>query len=587
MELLDRIVGLLDGFVWGGIRVGEEQVPIAVIALLGTGLFLTLRLGFIQIRRLAHGFAVTSGRYDDPNEPGDVSHFQALTTALSATVGIGNIAGVAIALHFGGPGALFWMWITAFLGMATKYTEVTLAQHYRALEGIDRDPAKWEGTVSGGPMYYIERGLGPNWRPLAITFALLLGITAFFTGNAVQANTLADVMHSTFGISPYLTGFLSATVVALVIIGGIRRIGQVTGILAPLMAAIYVGGALIVIVLNYRDVIPTFGLIFSEAFNPTAGVAGGGVGALLVTMMWGVRRGLFSNEAGQGSAPIAHAAAKTDEPVSEGVVALLEPFIDTILICTMTGLVIIMTGVYDDKLPTTMPLTSGNISFVAEQPDGRIVRGQPAPAEIRVEAGRPLVAPGDAMYAWHDVSVDAFFTDAQQTQPFTGTLFPRERRAVGDDGTEYRTLYGNAVRTGAPLTQAGFERGLRAIGTEYGDWIVLLGVLLFAVSTAIAWSYYGDRCANYLFGPRAVLPYRFVYIAFHYIGAVVPLASIWALGDVFLGVVIYPNLLALLLLSPKVVELTRSYFEREPWRENLEVHRRVIEERKARKRPGA
>ncbi|MDX1450106.1 MAG: amino acid carrier protein, partial [Acidimicrobiia bacterium] len=307
-----------------------------VILLLGAGTYLTLRLGFIQLRRLGHGFGVTSGKYDDPDEPGDVSHFQALTTALSATVGIGNIAGVALAIHWGGPGALFWMWVTAALGMATKYTEVTLSQKYRNIEATHGHA--WEGTVSGGPMYYIEKGLGANWKWMAVLFAVLLGITAFFTGNAIQANTVADTMETTFNIPVWATGLLTSAIVAAVILGGISRIGRVTSILAPFMAAIYVLGALVIILLNAGDIIPAFGTIFREAFNPTAGVAGTGVGAFLVTLMWGVRRGLFSNEAGQGSAPIAHAAAKTDEPVSEGVVALLEPFIDTIVICTMTGL---------------------------------------------------------------------------------------------------------------------------------------------------------------------------------------------------------------------------------------------------------
>jgi AGCS family alanine or glycine:cation symporter len=582
MEFLDRLVAVLDGIVWGGFRVGEEQVPIAVIMLLGTGVYLTLRLGFIQIRHLAHGFGVTSGKYDDPNEPGDVSHFQALTTALSATVGIGNIAGVAIALHFGGPGALFWMWVTAFLGMATKYTEVTLAQHYRDVRE-DRDPEKWEGSVSGGPMYYIERGLGPNWKPLAMLFAVLLGITAFLTGNAIQANTLADTLNSTFGVPVWVAGLVSSGIVFLVIVGGITRIGAVTGVLAPLMAAIYVGGALIVIILNAGQVVPTFALIFQEAFNPTAGVAGTGIGAILVTMMWGVRRGLFSNEAGQGSAPIAHAAAKTDEPVSEGVVALLEPFIDTIIICTMTGLVIIMTNVWDDKHPTQLTLSSGDIGWVADQADGRINRSAPAPAEFRVQDGLPVVAdPGASRFAWHDVRVDQFFTDAAQTQPFTGTIRWAERAAVGDDGTRHTSLYGNAVETGAPLTQLGFNKGLAALSPRLGDYIVLLGVFLFAISTAISWSYYGDRCAYYVLGPAAVRPYRMIYVVMHFVGAVAPLASLWALGDVFLGVVIYPNLLALLLLSPKVVELTKSYFERKPWVENAEAHRRSIEEKQKR-----
>jgi AGCS family alanine or glycine:cation symporter len=329
-----------------GLRVGEERITLQVVLLLGIGLFLTLRLGVIQIRRLGHGFAVASGRYDDPDEPGDVSHFQALTTALSATVGIGNIAGAAIAIHWGGPGALFWMWMTAFLGMATKFSEVTLAQKYR---DVEETSAKWSGKVAGGPMYYIEKGLGPKWKPVAAFFAIMLGVTAFLTGNGIQANTVADAMQTNFRIEPWITGLVTSGIVALVILGGISRIGRVTSILAPLMAAIYVLAALTIILLNIGQVPATFALIFREAFNPSAGVAGTGVGAFLVTLMWGVRRGLFSNEAGQGSAPIAHAAAKTDEPVSEGVVALLEPFIDTIIIVTMTALVVIMTGAWNDR----------------------------------------------------------------------------------------------------------------------------------------------------------------------------------------------------------------------------------------------
>jgi alanine or glycine:cation symporter, AGCS family len=584
METLEQVIATLEGIVWWGPTIGAEQVPLAVIMLLGTGLFLTLRLGFVQLRHLGHGFAVTSGRYDDPNEPGDVSHFQALATALSATVGIGNIAGVAIALHWGGPGALFWMWVTAFLGMATKFGEVTLAQHYRVIEGVDRDPGKWEGTVSGGPMYYIERGLGPSWKPLAVLFAVLLGITAFMTGNAIQANTLADTMNAQWGIPTWMTGLVSATIVGLVIVGGITRIGKVTGILAPVMAAVYVGGAMVIILLHIGDVVPTFALIFREAFNPTAGVAGTGVGAILVTLMWGVRRGLFSNEAGQGSAPIAHAAAKTDEPVSEGVVALLEPFIDTLVICTMTGLVIIMTGAWDDRHPTTLPITAGEVSWTAQQPDGSIRQGVGAPERYVIQDGVPVAGVGDPRYSWHNVAVERFFTDADQTTPFSGVLYPRENRIVAESGQELPRLYGNAVRTGAPLTMAAFERGIGRTGAGFGHFIVIMGVLLFAISTAIAWSYYGDRCANYLFGSAAVMPYRIVFVIMHFVGAVIPLASVWALGDVFLGVVIFPNLLALLLLSGKIRELSDSYFARKPWIENAEVHRRLVKERRDRGR---
>jgi alanine or glycine:cation symporter, AGCS family len=586
MEVLLGLIDTLDRIVWStGITVGGERIPFVVMALLGTGIFLTIRLAFIQLRRLGHGFAVTTGRYDDPDEPGDVSHFQALSTALSATVGIGNIAGVAIAIHYGGPGALFWMWLTAFLGMAVKYSEVTLAQHYRSVTAIDRDPKKWEGTVAGGPMYYIERGLGPNWKWLAAFFALMLGLTAFLTGNAVQANTLAETMLTSFGIEKWITGLISASIVGAVIIGGIRRIGAVTGVLAPLMAMIYVGGALVIIMMHIEDVIPSFALIFREAFNPSAGVAGTGVGALLLTLMWGVRRGLFSNEAGQGSAPIAHAAAKTDEPVSEGVVALLEPFIDTLVICTMTGLVIIMTGVWDDRHPTTIPLASGNISYVAQQDDGRIASAS-APAQIVVVDGAQAQPATEPRLAWHNVAVERLYTDAAQTQPFNGTIDVRAGAAVSATGERLTTLYGDAVLTGADLTMAGFQRGIGTTGAEFGGYIVLLGVMLFAVSTAIAWSYYGDRCFFYLLGSGAVLPYRAVFVLMHFVGAIFPLAAIWGLGDVFLGIVILPNLIALVLLSPKVVELTNSYFERKPWVENAEAHKRAVERERARKRGG-
>jgi AGCS family alanine or glycine:cation symporter len=575
------IVAFLQEWVLNkGIVIGGETISWSIIALLGTGVFLTLRLGFIQLRRLGHGFGVTSGKYDDPNEPGDVSHFQALTTALSATVGIGNIAGVALAIHFGGPGALFWMWVTAFLGMATKFSEVVLAQNYRVLEGVDKDAKKWEGTVSGGPMYYIEKGLGPKWKPLAMFFAVMLGTTAFLTGNAIQANTLADTMNTSFNIPPYITGGISALIVAAVILGGITRIGKVTGILAPVMAGIYVLGALVVVLLNIGDVPAAFALIFREAFAPTAGVAGTGAGVLLVTLSWGVRRGLFSNEAGQGSAPIAHAAAKTDEPVSEGVVALLEPFIDTIVICTMTGLVIIMTGVWNERLPTELSVSGGDSAYVVLNADGSISQGAPAPAQIRVNGGEPVAGADGARYAWHEVAIDMFYVDAAQTMPFSGTISPAAGQATSDDGQVYTVLHGNAVESGAPLTTLAFQRGFAFTSAVAGDFIVILGVILFAISTAISWSYYGDRCANYLFGPRAIMPYRFVYVAMHFIGATVSLGLIWDLGDVFLGVVILPNLLALLILSPKIVELTKSYFDRRPWEENARVHQELVERRK-------
>ncbi len=561
MDFIQRITDFLTTYVVEiGIPVGGENVPLMVIILLGIGMYLTLRLGVLQVRRLGHGIAVASGKYDDPDDEGDVTHFQALTTALSATVGIGNIAGVALAIHWGGPGALFWMWVTAALGMATKYSEVTLAQKYR----VHEDEGEWAGTVSGGPMYYIERGLGPNWKWMAIFFAVLLGITAFLTGNGVQANTVADNLETQFNIPTWISGLVTSGVVAAVILGGISRIGRVTSVLAPVMAVVYVVGALIVIIMNIGEVAPTFALIFREAFNPTAGVAGTGVGAFLVTLMYGVRRGLFSNEAGQGSAPIAHSAAKTEEPVSEGVVALLEPFIDTIIICTMTGLLIIMTGVWHDRFETEITLSGGDLSYRAVQVDGGYVDMNPD-ASIRIDGGEhAATGPDDPQISWHEVPVPVLYVDESQTQPFSGVIDPASGIATGDDGQTYTSLHGMAVESGAPLTMAAFRRGLAPLG-DWGHYIVVISVLLFGISTAIAWSYYGDRCANYLFGARALIPYKVVFVIMHFVGAVLPLSVIWAIGDVFLAIVIWPNLIVLGLLAPKVVEMTRDYFERKPW----------------------
>lgn len=553
MELLEQFIG----------AANDLLAPLLVFSLLGTGIWLTVRLGFVQLRHLGHGFAVTSGKYDDPDEPGDVSHFQALTTALSATVGIGNIAGVAIAIHWGGPGALFWMWITALLGMATKYSEVTLAQHFRQATKSDK---QWAGTVSGGPMYYIEHGLGKAWKPLAVFFAFMLMITSFMTGNAIQANTVATQVYENFGVANWITGLATAVLVGIVIIGGIRRIGAVTSILAPVMASIYVIGALFIIGANPGDAVGALGVIFQEAFNPTAGVAGTGVGVFLLTMQFGVQRGLFSNEAGQGSAPIAHSAAKTDEPVSEGVVALLEPFIDTIIICTITGVVIVSTGVYNDKFETTLALTDGNISYVTVDENGSF-ESTSTPEAYQVVDGMPQAsANSDPQMAYFDIPVDRLYIDEAQTQPFQGTIFPGENRAESSTGQSYEVLYGDGARSSSPLTALGFERGLEPIGLGWlGKYIVLICVLMFALSTAISWSYYGDRCANYLWGEKAILPYKMVYVVMHFIGATLAVTTIWDLGDVALSLVTIPNVLALFLLSGLVKKLTDSYFERKPW----------------------
>ena len=569
MDWLRPVVDFLNTYVVSyGISIGGENIPFMVILLLGTGFYLTVRTGFVQIGHLAHGFAVTSGRYDDPDGPGDVTHFQALTTALSATVGIGNIAGVAIALHWGGPGALFWMWVTAFVGMATKYAEVILAQKYRVV-----DPAGGsQGVAAGGPMYYIERGMGPKWKPLAVFFAVMLGFTAFLTGNAVQANTVADTILTQWGVPVWITGLVTAAIVGSVILGGIKRIGRVTAFLAPLMAIIYVTGALAIISLNLDRVGPAFATIFREAFDPQAGVAGTGAGVFVMTLMWGVRRGLFSNEAGQGSAPIAHAAAKTDEPVAEGVVALLGPFIDTLIICSLTGLVIIMMNTHVERFPTELTLGAGDISYSEVTSDGRYATAA-EPGDIRIADGEHVATGvGAALVAWHEVPVERLFVDVEQTRAFAGIVYAARGEAVAADGTTYLALYGDAVESGAPLTINAFREGLAPLG-DWGHYIVIVAVLLFAISTAISWSYYGDRCANYLFGQGAVLPYKIVFVMMHFVGALVALSVVWDLADVALSIVIWPNLIALIVLTPVVVKETRSYFERRPWEAIVEKKR--------------
>lgn len=534
-----------------------------LIMLVGTGLFLTFRLGFIQFRQFGHGVKVATGKYDDPNDAGDVSHFQALTTALSATVGIGNIAGVALAIHWGGPGAVFWMWMTAILGMCTKYTEVTLAQRYRV---VDKSGSKLIGTVSGGPMYYIEYGLGKSFKPLAMLVAGAMILVAFMTGNAIQANTVADLMNAEFQIPKWVTGGLTSAVIALVILGGISRIGRVTGILAPVMGLLYVAGGVVILAINYNGVFPALASIFTEAFNPTAGVAGTGIGILIQTILWGVRRGLFSNEAGQGSAPIAHSAAKTQEPVSEGAVALLEPFIDTIVICTITALVVLTTGVWKTPVPTTLTLGEGDISYVQEK-NGRYQSAEITTAgsetelhtvagwdgRIRIDQGYPDSS--GVQLAWHEVPVQKFFVDPERTQPFTGIIETQKGIAVG--GLEdYTTLYGMAVENGAPMTALAFEQGLGDIG----KYLVILCVFLFAVSTAISWSYYGDRCSMYLFGKPSILPYKLVFVIMHFVGAVAGLNMIWGIGDTAIAVLTIPNVLALILLSGIAKKLTDDYF---------------------------
>jgi len=424
-------------------------VPGLMVVLLGIGIYYTIRLGFIQIREFFHGWKITLGFFENPKHKGEIKHFQALSTALSATVGTGNIAGVATAIALGGPGAVLWMWLTGLFGMALKYASCVLALKFRIIEE--------DGTVAGGPMYYLERGLKAKW--LAIIFALCTSFTALVIGNTVQSNSVADVFNSSLNIPHLLTGLVMGGLVWLVIVGGIKRIAGVTQVIAPVMCIVYVLGAIYALLVNADKIIPSFQLIFRYAFTPMA-AAGGFAGSLVLnTMRMGIARGLFSNEAGLGSAPIAHAAAKENEPVRQGLVAMLGPFIDTLVICTLTALVIIVTGAWQSGL------------------------------------------------------------------------------------------------NGATLTASAFSSSM----SRGGDLVVGFGLVFFALSTIIAWSYYGDRCVHYIFGQKAVRPYRWIYCLLIPLGAVIKLELIWNIADIANAFMALPNLVGLLGLSGVVVTLTENY----------------------------
>ncbi len=552
LDLLRTAVFFARDTIWGF----PAAMPILVVVLLGTGIFYTLRLSFIQLRQFRHAFKVIRGVYDDPDDEGDISHFQALSAALSATVGIGNIAGVAIAIHYGGPGALFWMWLTAFFGMTLKYVECTLAHHYRNINP--------DGSASGGPMYYIEKGLGSRWRWLAVSFAILAVICSFGTGNAIQAFTMADSMKADFLIPTWITGLFSSVLVAAVILGGIRRIGAVTSKLAPFMAAVYTAGGLLILLNRYDQIPAAFWEIISGAFNPPAQVGGFAGSVFMFTLVWGVKRGLFSNEAGQGSAPIAHAAAKTKEPVREGVVALIEPFIDTLVICTITGLVIVTTGVWKEKKEVTLRFTAEEEIVFVHQGSDVLVTGELAAESLWSGRAEVIngVPQGLELIKSHSLMEDAVLI--QHGELFTGSITvdePEGRPQFFDsrgDPVDSVRLRGRAMLNSSPLTAWGFERGLGFLFPG-GNFIVTFGVVLFAISTAISWSYYGDRSVEYLLGRRFILPYRIVFVVMHFVGAILSLEVVWAFGDAALGLMALPNLFAIVALRKVVVRLTREY----------------------------
>jgi len=444
MEFLTSTVQTLNGIVWG---------PLMLILILGTGFYLMVGLKLYPVRNIANAFRLLlRGRHPEDThdeDRGQITPFNALMTSLSATIGTGNIAGVATAITIGGPGALFWMWCTALVGMATKYAEAVCAVHYRE---VDED-----GNYCGGPMYYIKNGLGEKWKWLAVAFAFFAAIAGFGMGNTVQANSVADVMESTFSISPTITSLVMVVLVGLVLLGGVKRIASVAGFLVPIMAVSYILLGLVILVLNIADIPAAIALIVESAFTGTAAQGGFAGAGIMLAIQFGVARGVFSNEAGLGSAPIAHAAAQTDNPVKQGTIAMLGTFIDTLIVCSITGLAIVLTGMW----------TTGE--------------------------------------------------------------------------------------GGASLTAAAFSAVI-----PKGDVLVSVSLCFFAFTTILGWSYYGERCAVYLFGTRALVPFRVLWVAAIPLGAMAQLNFIWLLADSLNALMALPNLMALLLLSPIIFKLTKE-----------------------------
>ena len=527
--------------------------------LIGTGLFFTLYLRFPQIRYFNFALKVVRGKFDKKDDEGDTSHFQALTTALSGTVGTGNIAGVAFAIHLGGPAALFWMLVTAMVGMTTKFVEVTLSHKYR--EKIS------DGTMSGGPMYFMKNadfrlfGKKVNLKWVGILFAFATVLSSFGTGNLPQINSISNSMLASFGIDKMITGGVLSILLGAVIIGGIKRIAKITEKLVPFMAVIYILGAFSVIIFNYQNIIPSFISIFSELFSGSAAVGGFLGASVSYAISRGVNRGLYSNEAGQGSAPIAHASAKTNEPVSEGLVAILEPFIDTIIICTITGLVLLSSGVWSEKHHNTfaqadlifldrvyMEQNQDDITILFDYLNGNSSINK-FNGEADVENG--LLLNSISIIHARSIAEDVIIYHNNKNQ-FTGKINIIDGKIQDDLIVEGKSLVHSA-----PLTAMAFDKGFLG---NYGNYIVSIGLLLFAFSTAIAWSYYGDRAMTYLFGTGSVVYYRIVYVIGFFIASFADTTVIWNVSLITIALMTIPNLIGLLWLRKEVRSTVKDYW---------------------------
>ena len=545
MHKLNEILSLIDGYIGGS--------QWFVFLLLGTGIFFTIYLKFPQFRYLKHSFRIVRGKFDKEGDQGDTSHFQALTTALSGTVGTGNIAGVALAIHLGGPAALFWMLVTAAVGMTTKFVEVTLSHKYREVAE--------DGSIAGGPMYYMKNRLNLKW--LAIIFAVATVLSSFGTGSLPQINSISNSLFETFGVNHMLTGGILALLLGFVIIGGIKRIAQVTSRLVPLMAIVYFIGAVAVILYNYENIIPSLEAIFGDVFTGTAAMGGFLGGSIAFAFNRGVNRGLFSNEAGQGSAPIAHAAARAHEPVSEGLVALLEPFIDTIIICTLTGLVLLSSGVWTEKhenqfQEADLVVLDGTYSESNEKDVARLHDYLVGEADIPLFTGSLHVEDGviaNQPTILHARSVAEDVRVFVNNQPYSGDIQFDNGKLMNTEGL---TLTGKSLMHSAPLTTIAFTRSWFG---DYGKYIVSIGLLMFAFSTAISWSYYGDRAITYLFGSGKVIYYHIIYVIGFFLASFTDTTIIWTLSGITIALMTIPNLFGILALSKEMKREVKSFWK--------------------------
>lgn len=545
MQQLNEILGLIDSYIGS-----SSWFP---FALLGTGVFFTIYLKFPQVRYFGFAIKVLKGKFDKSEDEGDTSHFQALTTALSGTVGTGNIAGVALAVHIGGPAALFWMLMTAAVGMCTKFVEVTLSHKYR--EKTD------DGTMAGGPMYFMKNKMNMGW--LAVLFAIATVLSSFGTGSLPQINSIANSVFATFGISHIVTGGVLAVLLGFVIIGGIKRIAAVTERLVPTMAVIYFIGAFAVILANLGNIIPSFVSIFADLFSGSA-AAGGFLGSSIAfAFNKGVGRGLFSNEAGQGSAPIAHASAKTHEPVSEGLVAILEPFIDTIVICTITGLVLLSSGVWNEKHLNTFQVSDMTILIGDSYSDATEAKSLELYEHISGIEELPLFN-GDLHVENGQIKDQVSIINARslaeeimvynEDELFTGVISIESGKPLSAD----QVFRGKSLVHSAPLTTIAFTRGFFG---DFGKYIVTIGLLLFAFSTAISWSYYGDRAMTFLFGSQSVIYFRIVYVIGFFLAAFTDTTIIWTLSGITIALMTLPNLFGLIYLHKDIKSTIDTYWK--------------------------